>query len=492
MELLVRHHDGAIVVIGNAPTALFRLLELAAEGATRPALVLGFPVGFVGAAESKAALAASDLGIPFMTLHGRRGGSAIAAAAINALIALVAAMNAWLSVVGIGEDGLAGLSPAARTLIESAEVLVSSQRHLDRMPDAPRGQERVAWTSPLAETTERVLAMRGRRVTVLATGDPMHFGIGATVAGCVAPEEMTVVPHLSSFALGAARMLWPLDKVATLSVHGRPVERVLLHVAPGARLLILAHDGRTPRDVAALLDARGFGASRMTALAHLGGELESRTEALAREWSADVPDLHVLAVECVGGPNARWFPRIAGLPDDAFGHDGKLTKREFRAPALAKLMPHQGALLWDIGAGCGSIGIEWMRATEHAEAIALEPLAERRGMAARNALALGVPGLDIRDARAPEALADLPDPDAIFIGGGLSDATLAASLARLKPGGRLVAHAVTLESEALLLAAYEQHRGELVRLAASRAEPIGGRFAWRPLMTVTQWAWRKS
>jgi precorrin-6B C5,15-methyltransferase / cobalt-precorrin-6B C5,C15-methyltransferase len=400
-------------------------------------------------------------------------------------------VSAWLSIVGIGEDGMAGLSPAARTLVETAEVLVGARRHLDRVPDATSGQERIVWTSPLAETTERVLAMRARRVCVLATGDPMHYGIGATVAGWLTPEEVTVVPHASSFALAAARMLWPLDRVTLLSVHGRPIERVVPHIAPETRLLILAHDGGTPKAIAAILGDRGFGESRMTALAHMGGDRESRTAARAAEWSAEVPDLHVLAVECIAGPEARWHPRIAGLPDDAFEHDGKLTKREVRALALAKLMPHRGALLWDIGAGCGSIAIEWMRAAEGTSAIALEPRADRRAMAATNAAALGVPELDIREGRAPEALGELSDPDAIFIGGGLSDPTIAMAIDRLKPGGRLVAHAVTLESEALLLDAYQKHGGALTRLAVAHAEPIGDFSGWRPAMPVTQWSWGK-
>jgi len=400
-------------------------------------------------------------------------------------------LSAWLSIVGIGEDGPNGLSPAARALVESAEVLVSARRHLDRLPAAANGQERLVWTSPLAEMTERVLAMRGRRVTVIATGDPMLYGIGATIAGRLPPEDVTVLPHPTSFSLAAARMMWPLQHATMLSVHGRPRERFALHIEPGARLLVLAHDGRTPIEIAAMLVDRGFGESRMTALAYMGGEKESRTEARAKEWTEEVPDLHVLAVECIAGEDARWFPRIAGLPDDAFEHDGKLTKREFRALALAKLMPHRGALLWDIGAGCGSIGVEWMRAAEGARAIALEPRADRRAFAATNAAALGVPDLDIRDQRAPEGLADLPDPDAIFIGGGLSEATLQITMERLKPGGRLVAHAVTLESEAALLSAYAKRGGELVRLAATHAAPLGELSGWRPAMPVTQWLWVK-
>jgi precorrin-6B C5,15-methyltransferase / cobalt-precorrin-6B C5,C15-methyltransferase len=398
-------------------------------------------------------------------------------------------MTAWLSIVGIGEDGPGGLSPAARALIDSAEVLFGDKRHFARLNDAPEGQRRITWTSPMKEATEQVLAMRGQRVTVLATGDPMQYGIGATVAGRVSPDEVAILPHVSSFALAAARLVWPLDRVTLVSVHGRPMERLLPHIAPETRLLILAHDGGTPKAIAAILADRGFGESRMTALAHMGGDRESRTAARAAEWSAEVPDLHVLAVECVAGPNAHWHPRIAGLPDNAFEHDGKLTKREIRALALAKLMPHRGALLWDIGAGCGSIAIEWLRAAEGAKVIALEPRADRRALAARNAAALGVPEIDIREGRAPETLGELSDPDAIFIGGGLSEPTIAMAIDRLKRGGRLVAHAVTLESEALLLDAYQKHGGGLTRLAVAHAEPIGDFSGWRPAMPVTQWSW---
>ncbi len=332
--------------------------------------------------------------------------------------------------------------------------------------------------------------MRGRRVCVLATGDPMFFGVGATLAARVPCEEMTIVPERSAFSLAAARLAWPLETTTVLSLHGRPVEKLSLHVAPGARLLILAEKS-TPAAVAEWLVAHGFGESRMVALAHMGGKKEQRIEGKACGWNHTVPDLHTLAVECMAGANARWFPRTPGLPDDAFEHDGKLTKREVRSAALAKLKPHRGALLWDIGAGCGSIAIEWMRAAEGAEAIALEPRADRRAMAAKNAAALGVPELDIRDGHAPDALADLREPDAIFIGGGLSEPTIETSIKRLKPGGRLVAHAVTLESEAMLLGAFQRHGGELTRLSMAHAEPIGEFTGWRPAMPVTQWSWGK-
>lgn len=398
-------------------------------------------------------------------------------------------MSPWLSVIGVGEDGVGGLSPAARTLIETAETLIGGERHLAMIP--ANTAERLAWPSPLSELAERIPSMRGRRVCVLATGDPMLFGIGSTLLRHVEPREMTVLPGISAFALAASRMKWPLEQVEMINLQGRPIEQLALHVYPGARLLILSHDRRSPAEVAAWLARHGFGESRMTALSHMGGVKEEAHEALAVDWSDEVPDFHTLAVECVASANARWHPRTPGLPDDAFEHDGKLTKREFRTLALAKLMPHPRALLWDIGAGCGSISIEWMRAAKHAAAIALEPRAERRAMAARNASALGVSSLDIRDARAPEGLLDLPRPDAVFIGGGHADRTMAIVIDRLTPGGRLVAHSVTLESEAGLFAAYSRLGGDLTRLAAARAGPLGDFSAWRPLMPVTQWSWTK-
>jgi len=378
-------------------------------------------------------------------------------------------------------------------LIDTAEVLIGGERHLAMVPsrEGMDNVERLVWPSPMSPLVERIPKMRGKRVCVLATGDPMCFGIGSTLARLVAPREMSVLPGVSAFALAAARLLWPLDCIEMINLQGRPVEQLALHVYPGARLLILSHDERSPGAVATWLVEHGFGASPMIALAHMGGIKEERFEGIASSWSAYVPDFHTLAVECVAGDGARWWPRTAGLPDDAYEHDGKLTKREFRALALAKLLPHHGALLWDIGAGCGSVGIEWMRAARHAQAIALEPIAERRAMIARNAAALGVPSLDIRDARAPGDLASLPPPDAIFIGGGLSKQTIDAAMRALKPGGRLVANAVSLESEGILLAAYARDRGELVRLTASHAEPIGGFSGWRPSMPITQFSWRK-
>ena len=396
----------------------------------------------------------------------------------------------WRSIIGIGEDGLAGLTAAARTLLDTAEILIGGKRHLAMIPDD--GRERHEWPTPMQILIDDMARFRGRPTAVLASGDPMNFGVGRQLSVQFNTDELTIVPAPSAFSLAAARLVWSLPDTTCLTLHGRPVETLACHVYPGARLLMLTHGRRTPGEVGEWLTGYGFGKSEMTALAHMGGDREARFDGGADSWMHDVPDLHTLAVTCIAGPDASWLPRTAGLPDEAFEHDGKMTKREMRALAIARLMPHPGALLWDIGAGCGSVCVEWLRASPHGQAIALEPVAERRAFAARNAATLGVPHCDIRDARAPDALADLPTPDAVFIGGGLAPDTIETAISALKPGGRLVAHAVTLESEAILLAAHGRHGGDLVRLSVDRATPVGPYHGWRPAMPVTQWAWRKA
>jgi precorrin-6Y C5,15-methyltransferase (decarboxylating) len=396
-------------------------------------------------------------------------------------------MTPRLHVVGIGEDGLEGLSPAVRGLVESAEVIVGGARH-HRLTDGARG-ERIAWPSPWDAQEERLRDLRGRRVVVLVTGDPLWFSGGERVVAAF-PGEVAVHPHLSAFQLAAGRMGWPLDGVECLTAHGRPLERVLPHLAPGARWLVLVHGPGTAGELARLLLARGWGASRIAALWHLGGPGEGRRDGTAEGWGGETPALATLAVECVPGPQARVWART-GLPDEAFGSDGTMTKREVRAATLAKLSPLPGQTLWDVGLGSGSVAIEWMRAAKGARAVGIEPRADRRAMAAANALALGVPDLVIVDGEAPGALAGLPAPDAVFLGGGISQATFEAAWGALRPGGRLVANAVTLEGQAVLLALHGRQGGDLVRLAVSRAEPVGRLTGWRPAMEVMQWGLRK-
>ena len=292
------------------------------------------------------------------------------------------AATPWLTVIGIGEDGLPGLSPDARAALHSAEVLVGGERHLAMLP--PDGRERHAWPKPLAALVGRIVAMRGRRVCVLSTGDPMTFGVGVTLGEHVPADEMAILPSLSAFTLAAARLAWPRDQVTCLSLHARPLAALAPHITPGARLILLTNGSETPAAVAKMLCDRGFGESRMIALAHMGGPRESRAEGTAAAWNATVPELHTLAVECIASTDAVWHPRT-GLPDEAFAHDGQITKRDLRVSALSRLAPFPGALLWDIGAGCGSIGIEFMRAADRARTIAVEADAARCALIRQNA-----------------------------------------------------------------------------------------------------------
>ncbi|HUC61929.1 MAG TPA: precorrin-6y C5,15-methyltransferase (decarboxylating) subunit CbiE [Alphaproteobacteria bacterium] len=394
----------------------------------------------------------------------------------------------WLAIVGIGEDGLDGVSGAGRALVADAELLVGGARQLAMIP--ANGIERVAWPSPLEDGIQALLRARGRRVTVLASGDPMHYGIGATLAARVPVEETIVVPAPSSFSLACARLGWSVAETGTLSLHGRPLDLLNAWLESGARLLALSENGATPAAVAGHLRAHGYGRSRLWALERLGGPRERILAGTAADWRAnDVADLNLVAIECVAEPGAIVRARVPGLPDDAFRHDGQLTKREVRAVTLAKLAPGPRGLLWDVGAGCGSVAIEWMRVPGARRAIAIEPDASRRRLIADNAASLGAPGLEIVAGSAPEALQGLAAPDAVFVGGGSAHAgVIEACWAALAPGGRLVANAVTLEGEAKLVEWHGRVGGELVRIAIERAEPIGQRMGWRPARAVVQWA----
>jgi precorrin-6Y C5,15-methyltransferase (decarboxylating) len=392
----------------------------------------------------------------------------------------------WLHVVGIGEDGMEGLSPASRAVVEAAEVILGGDRH-HRLSDNVTA-ERIAWPSPFDAMIDTIRGMKGRRAVVLVTGDPLWFSVGARILRAIDPAEVVFHPQLSAFQLAAARLGWSLADVETLTVHGRPPEQMIPFIQPGARLLILTTGAETPTRIAGFLAERGYGASPMTVLAAMGGAREQRFDGTAEGWSQEVPAFNTLAVDCRAGPGAQLLARSPGLPDEVFRSDGTMTKQELRAVTLARLMPMRGALLWDVGAGCGSVGIEWMRAARDARAIGVEPRADRRAMAAENALALGTPRLELRAGEAPEALAGLEPPDAVFIGGGLSWEVFDVCWQALKPLGRLVANAVTLETEARLLELHAEHGGALARIAVQRAEPVGRRHGWRPAMPVTQWS----
>lgn len=397
-----------------------------------------------------------------------------------------------MSIVGIGEDGLAGLSPVARAAIGEAEIVFGGARHLALAGAAVRGEAR-AWPSPFEAGIDEVLALRGRRICVLASGDPFLYGVGAVLARHVPAGEIAAIPAPSSFSLAAARLGWALGEVGCLTVHGRSLDLMRAHLHPGRRLLVLTSDGAGPGEIARLLVEAGFGGSTLHVLEALGGPRERVRTGLAEAFALrDVDPLNLVAIEVVAGEGARLIARAPGLPDEMFENDGQLTKREIRTVTLSALSPRRGELLWDIGAGAGSVGIEWMLADPSLRAIGIEENPERAARARRNACALGVPGLMVVEGRAPDALAGLPVPDAVFVGGGAGDAgVLDAAIAALRPGGRLVVNGVTLETEALLIAHHAASGGELVRLSVARAVPVGGLTGWRPAMPVTQWSWVK-
>lgn len=400
----------------------------------------------------------------------------------------------WLSIIGVGEEGLAGLSPAAQALIATAETVIGGTRHLELLHDLlDRPEvEQLVWQSPFARTVDEIRLRRGRRVAVVASGDPMHYGAGVTLARHF-PGEALVLPSISSVTLACARLGWPVGEVEVVTVHGRPLERILLHVTPGARLLILSQDGDTPKNLAHLLTQHRYGPSTMTVFERLGGHKERRIDDVAECWNIPaVDDLNLIAVTCAALPKTHILPRAAGLPDAAFIHDGQLTKREVRAATIAALKPLAGQLLWDVGAGCGSVAIEWMRASGRPQAIAIEHNRDRAAMIAGNASSMGVPDLRVVIGDAPSALKELPLPNAIFIGGGVTSLDLLRDCWNaLQSGGRLVANVVTAEGEAALLSANETYGGVMVRIAVSRLEPLGGFRSWRPQLPVTQWMVQK-
>jgi precorrin-6Y C5,15-methyltransferase (decarboxylating) len=407
-----------------------------------------------------------------------------------------AVLHRWLSIVGIGEEGIEGLSSGARELVKSAAVVFGGPRHLALAAPLIRGVAR-SWAAPFDQSMAEVHELRGRPVCVLASGDPFHHGVGSLLSRQVHVDEMVSVPARSAFSLAASRLLWSIPQTILLSLCGRPLDLLRPHLHPAARILVLTSDQRTPQELACLLSDLGFGLSQVTVLESLAGPRERIRAARADRFDlSDIDPLNTVAIEVAAGPNARILPRAAGLADALFEHDGQMTKREVRALTLSALAPRRGELLWDVGAGAGSVAIEWMLADTSLNAIAIEQRGDRAARLMRNAAAFGVPHLQLIQGSAPSALEGLTRPDAVFIGGGATVAGVMESVrSALRPGGRLVANAVTLESESILLRWEAQWGGSLTHIAISRADPVGGDTArlsgWRPSMPVIQWAWVK-
>lgn len=394
----------------------------------------------------------------------------------------------WLSVVGIGEDGLAGLSAAAREILENAEMLVGARRLIEMVPVG--AAERVVWAG-LDGTLDAIRAARGRRVAVLASGNPMWFGVGSTLARIFPPEEMAVYPAPSAFSQACSRMGWAMQDVVEVSAHAYPLETVGRHLFPGARVVVLSRDGDTPGGLAGYLSERGFGGSRMTVFEAMGGPRERRMEGVAATWSHPAGDsLNTVAIEIVADPGARVLGLAPGLPDEAYMHDGMLTKREIRAITLSALAPRPGEVLWDVGAGNGSISIEWLRINPSGTAVAIERNHTRASVLRINAERLGAPSVEIVEGSVPDVFDEIVvEPDVIFVGGGItSGETLESCWDRLPLGGRMVVNVVALESVAVLIDFQRRHGGTLTQIAIARNAPVGGMTKFEPMAPVIQFA----
>lgn len=388
----------------------------------------------------------------------------------------------WLTIIGLGEDGLAGLSDASRAALAAADVVFGAPRHLALAALAESGR---AWPVPFR--IDPVLAERGRKTVVLASGDPFWFGAGGSLAEHLAPGEWICHPAPSTFSLAAARLGWRLEETLCLGLHAAPFARLVPLLSRGVRFICLLRDGVAAGDLARWLTERGFGPSRLTVLEALGGPVERVRTAVADGF--DLPDVRhpvAVAIEAAGSPG---LPRTAGLPDESFAHDGQITKRPIRALTLSALAPRPGEVLWDLGAGSGSISIEWCLAAPGATAQAVEARPDRAGNVRANAAAFGVEHrVTVTEGRWADLIASLPPPDAVFVGGGADAAGMETIWGVVPRGARLVANAVTLESEALLASCHARHGGTLLRIELAHAEPLGRLRGWQPVRPVVQWS----
>ena len=397
-------------------------------------------------------------------------------------------------IIGIGEAGFDSLAPELRKRVADAEIVIAAPRFQAQLPKGPKV---MGWPSPFADIHALIKKHAGRRLVLLATGDPMWFGAGASIARRLGREGCEVIPAPSGLQLAAARLGWPIAECGIISIHGRPAHTILSRLHPRAKLLVIPRDGKSLDETADLLIGHGHGKARIHILANIGGKKESHFESQADKWTStsnakgarDIPDFHIMGIEC---PDEDVVAQNTAAQDHTFENDGKITRCDVRAAALSKLAPFPGAVLWDIGSGSGAVSIDFLRMAGRGSAHAIDRDAAQCERATANAVAHGVAGFKAVCADAETALKDLPSPDAVFIGGGASNPVFRTAIARLRPGGVIVAHAVTIETESILVAHWQKHGGDLARLSIQHADPVGGFHGWRPLMPVTRWHWIKA
>lgn len=407
----------------------------------------------------------------------------------------------WLSIIGMGADGPDSLSAKARQKLDEAEILVSSTRLFAMIAQDDR--PRITWQSPFADTLHAIAAQRPRKIAVIATGDPLCYGVGNWLLTRFSLDEMVIIPGVSAFALACARMGWPQHKVVLHTLHGRDDKSIRSVFAPQQKIIVLSEDATTPKTVCAHLVELGYERSKVSVLTHLNGERENRFDVIASD-GADFFDsefeanedfnLNTLAIDCVAGSGAKVVSSAPGLPDELFSQFRKMTKRELRALAISRLAPLPGDIMWDVGAGSASVAVEFLRLAPGGAAYTFDIDAEAQAHQRENANRFALSGLHAGyQTEMPLQLgdSDCPRPNAIFMGGGISRDKIDAALRFLLPGGRFVCHAVTIESEADLFAAQRKHGGSLSRISVARLQSLGSVHGFKPAMTITQWAWQK-
>ena len=403
-----------------------------------------------------------------------------------------------ISIVGICESGIDSLEPSARKRVRGANVLVGSKRHLQLVPKRI-GQTHLLWRANFSQVLPLLRKPKpGERIVILSTGDPLWFGIAERLIKTLGPKAIEIFPNVNAFSLAAARLSWGLSDpmVRTISIHSQPFSAINKEIISGHRLLILSKDGDSPKQIATLLMERGFGESKIAVLEHMGGNKERRVNGTASDnWKKySFSNLNILAVDCKASTQAVQWSLNPGLPEKAYIHDGKITKRVIRAVTISALEPMPGHVLWDVGSGSGSIAIEWLRSCSSVKAVAIERDKKQLSRIKLNSETLGTPHLKIVEGQAPKIFLKIKEnPQKIFIGGGISSPKIINEcIERLLPTGLIIANSVTIESKQKLLRLWKKYGGDLTTLATSSANSIGRYNAFRPAMEVMQWRWQKN